>query len=58
MVWWIDSAFTAEGLGSIPGRGTKDPQAMGLQPKKKKKKQFFKELELLLLININKSSAY
>ena len=33
MVQW--SALTAEGLGSIPGRGTKDAQAMGVQPKKK-----------------------
>ena len=35
MVQWLGlGAFTAVGLGSIPGWGTKIPQAM--QPKKKK----------------------
>ena len=29
MVWWLGlCAFTAEGLGSVPGQGTKIPQAM------------------------------
>ena len=41
MVQWLElSAFTAKGPGSIPGQGTKIPQALhGGQKKKKKKKK-------------------
>ena len=39
-VQWLGlRALTAEGLGSIPGRGTKIPQAT--QGSQKKKKKFF-----------------
>ena len=38
MVQWLGlPAFTAEGLGSIPGRGTKILQATGSKAKKRKK---------------------
>ena len=39
--------FTAEGLGSIPGQGTKIPQATWFGKKKKKKKK--KERKLMVL---------
>ena len=32
--------LTAKGLGSIPGRGTKIPQAMWCSQKEKKKKEY------------------
>ena len=38
MVQWLGlHAFTAKGLGSIPGWGTKAPQAVQCDKKKKKK---------------------
>ena len=40
MVQWLGlGAFTAEGMGSIPGQGTKVLQAMWHGQKKKKKKR-------------------
>ena len=37
---WLElRAFTAEGAGSIPGRGTKVPQATQCSQKTKNKKQ-------------------
>ena len=45
MVQWLGlSALTAEGLGSIPGWGTKMPQAV--QPKKKKERNKNKEIPI------------
>ena len=41
-------AFTAEGLGSIPGRGTKIPQAVQCGQKKKKKERKRKKKKLWL----------
>ena len=41
MVQWLElHAFTAEGLGSIPGQGTKIPQAMQYGQKKKRVRSF------------------
>ena len=38
MIQWLGlCSFTAEGMGSIPGLGTKIPEAAQLQPKKKEK---------------------
>ena len=41
VVQWLGLCFTAEGLGSIPGPGTKIPQAMwhGQKIKEKKKRK-------------------
>ena len=40
MVQWLGlCAFTAEGMGSVPGQGTKILQAMQLAAAKKKKKR-------------------
>ena len=50
MVQWLGlHALTAEGPGSIPGRGTKIPQAMRFSHKKKKE-------GLLFLIMTNKNT--
>ena len=41
VLWWSgdqDSAFTAEGLGSVSGLGIKIPQAVHIAKKKKKTK--------------------
>ena len=44
MVQWLGlHAFTAEGPGSIPGQGTKIPQAVSRGQKKKKKSRFYPE---------------
>ena len=40
--WLGLGSFTAEDLGSIPGQGTKIPQATLLGQKKKKKKPRYK----------------
>ena len=40
MIQWLGlCSFTAEGMGSIPGLGTKILEAAQLQPKKKKKEK-------------------
>ena len=47
MVQWLElCTLTAKGPGSIPGLGTKIPQAAGSGQKKKKKKE---DLERLIL---------
>ena len=48
-VQWLGlSAFTAEDLGSIPGWGTKIPQAVQCGQKKKKVSLTFPELSVFL----------
>ena len=44
VVQWLGlCAFTAEGQGSVPGQGTKIPQAKWHGQKKKKKKKLHNE---------------
>ena len=46
MVQWLGlCAFTAEGMGSVPGQGTKILQAMQLAAAKKKKEKKRKKKE-------------
>ena len=50
-VQWLGlSAFTAVGLGSIPGQGTKDPTSHVAQSKKLKQQQRKKERKTKLCI--------
>ena len=48
--WWGLHASTAGGTGSIPGLGTKIPEAAWRGQKKEKKKSFFKKIFFYLYI--------